>query len=331
MNRTAIIPVILALVAMGCGGSTAALGGDGGTGAEGGSGSGSSSGSSGGVSAEQAATDAANAYCQRAEQCAPAYVSIGFGDVGTCAKRLKTELLPVFGSNGTSSTPAQTEACAQAIPQTTCADLLGRKNPAACQTLPGMLPDGTACGADSQCHGTRCRVAPGAVCGTCSSPASAGAPCGADADCQPGMGCISAQCTVYGTEGASCTATQPCRPDLGCVGGTCGAPSPAGTACQSTAECDLLHGFACHPTSMTCQPFTFAQPSGACGLVNGALVLCSGPGSLCKGAQAPSYQGSCVAFATDGASCDADAGPLCDVGAVCSGGTCQVPNPANCH
>lgn len=327
MNRTAIVPAILALVALGCGGSTAALGGDGGTGEEGGSGSSSG----GGVTADQAATDAANAYCQRAEQCAPAYVSIGFGDVGTCAQRLKMELLPVFGSSGTSSTPAQTEACAQAIPQATCADLLARKNPAPCQTLPGMLADGAACSADSQCHGTRCRVAADAVCGTCTEPAPQGASCGVDADCQPGMGCVNGACTAYGNENAVCGTNQPCRPDLGCVGGACGTPSPAGTACTSTAECDLMHGFACHPVSMTCQPFTFAPASGTCGLVNGALVLCSGPGSLCSGAQAPTYEGTCVPFAMDGASCDADAGPLCDVGAVCAGGTCQVPNPANCH
>jgi hypothetical protein len=320
MNRTAMIPAFLALVALGCGGSTATMGEDGGT-----------EGGGGGVSADQAASDAAHAYCQRAEACAPAYVSIGFGDVRTCEQRLRQELLPVFGANGSSSTPAQTESCAQAIPQMTCADLLARKNATPCQTLPGMLADGAACGADSQCHGTRCRVAADALCGTCTEPAPAGAACGVDADCQPGMTCLDGSCTQYGNEGASCSTTQPCRPDLGCVGGTCGAPSPAGTACKATAECDLMHGYACHPVSMTCQPFTFAPANGTCGLVNNALVLCSGPGSLCKGAQAPSYQGTCVPFAMDGAGCDADAGPLCEVGAVCSGGTCQVPNPANCH
>jgi hypothetical protein len=68
-----------------------------------------------------------------------------------------------------------------------------------------------------------------------------------------------------------------------------------------------------------------------CGLVGGHLVVCTGPGGLCKGISAPNYQGTCIPFATDGTACDTTNGPLCDVGAVCVGGTCQVPDPSKCH
>jgi hypothetical protein len=283
------------------------------------------------VTAAQAAADAAKAYCERAQACAPAYVTFGYGDVGTCEARFTKELLPVFGAPGSSSTPAQTEACAQAIPQASCADLLARKNPAPCQTLPGMLANGAACGADPQCAGTRCKVAPDAVCGMCTAPAAAGASCGVDGDCQPDMTCLNGTCAQYGDENATCSATQPCRPDLGCVGGICTTPLPAGSACTATHQCDEVHGVFCNPATAKCENIAFASTGGACGLVSNALVVCSGPGSLCNGSSNPPYKGTCIGFAQDGASCNTTAGPLCDVGSACVGGTCQFPDPSSCH
>lgn len=321
---SAMKTILLSLAAsalVACSGSTTSVGG--------GSSDGGVDGST--VTADQAATDAANAYCSRAQACAPAYVTIGFGDVATCAARLKQVLLPVFGADGASSTPAQTEACAEVIPSMSCGDLLGRKMPDACKTLPGTLADGAACSADSQCKGTRCKVASSAVCGTCTEPAAAGAACGVDDDCQPGMKCLNSVCVQYGDENALCDANHPCRPDLGCKSGMCTTPAAAGAACQSSDECDVLHGIVCNPLTKQCDALSFAGPSAACGLVNNHLVECTGPGGLCKGVTAPSYQGTCVPFAMDGASCDPTNGPLCDVGAVCAGGTCQLPDPAKCH
>jgi hypothetical protein len=304
-----------------CSGSTPSVNPDGGGGGGGDT----------GVEAAQAVSDAANAYCQRAQACAPAYVTVEFGAVETCVTRLGLELTSELSAPGTSSTPSQLESCAKALPQTSCGDLLGRNSPTACQTLPGTLASGAGCAVDSQCTGTRCRVAPNMLCGTCTTPAPAGASCGVDADCQPQMTCLNGTCVLYGQEGATCSATAPCRPDLGCVGGTCGTPSTVGTACQSSAECDQINGSFCDPSSKQCATVGFGQPSGPCGLVGSQIVICQGPGSLCGGEAAPSYEGKCVPFAMDGTSCDVDAGPLCDVAAVCSGGTCQLPNPASCQ
>jgi hypothetical protein len=292
---------------------------------------GGTTGGGGSVTADQAATDAANAYCNRAQACAPTYVTAGFGDVATCASRLKSTLLPAFGATGTSSTPDQTEACAQAIPQATCSDLLSRRMPDACKTLPGKLADGAACAFDGQCQGTRCKVAANAACGTCTEPAAAGAACGVDSDCQQGMLCVSGACATYGDENALCDASHPCRPDLGCKSGSCTAPSPVGTACQASAECDELHGVFCNPMTMKCDNVSFAAANATCGFVNNGFVLCSGPGSLCNGAAPPTYQGTCVPYATDGTACDTTKGPLCDVGAVCANGTCQIPDGSTCH
>lgn len=300
--------------------------------------SGSTSSIGGGVSTDQATTDAANAYCNRAQACAPAYVTLGYGDVATCASRYKQALVTSFGAPGSVETADQIEACAQAIPNATCADLLGRNPPSACHTVPGNLGDGNPCGSDAQCSGAVCHVRVNDVCGQCGSPTTAGGACVADDDCAYGTGCVLGTCTAYGAENASCDATHPCRPDLGCKGGACTAPSQAGTACQSSAECDQLHGLFCDPMGMTCTNVSFAAPNASCGLVGSQLVACQGPGSMCKGADAPTYEGTCAPYATDGTACDTVNGPYCDVGAVCvtgsatsTTGTCTVPNPSSCQ
>jgi hypothetical protein len=317
--KTLLVSSALVLVgaAVACGGSTGGIGG--------------------GVSTDTATTDAANAYCNRAQACAPAYVTLGFGDVATCSSRYKQVLVASFGAEGSVETADQIEACAQALPNTTCADLIGNNAPPACQSVPGTLADGAACGSDSQCKGGSCHLALGSVCGTCGERAVSGAACLGDDDCQYGLACIGGACAPYGAENATCDATHPCRPDLGCKGGTCTAPSPVGTACQVSAECDNLHGVFCDPTTMKCATVAFAAPSAACGYVGGQLVACAGPGGQCSGDTAPTYQGTCVPYAADGAACDTANGPLCDVGAVCVGssptattGTCTITNPDSC-
>jgi hypothetical protein len=305
-----------ALAPTACGGSTSSLGsGDGG----------------GGVTADQATTDVANAYCNRAQECAPAYVTVGFGDVATCATRLKATLTPSLGAAGVTETPAQYEACAQALPNATCADLLGRSMPAPCQPVPGTLADGAACAVDGQCASSHCGLAVNAVCGTCSATSGAGGACNVDDDCQDGMTCQSSVCVTYGAENASCDTTHPCRPDLGCKSGACTTPSAAGIACQSSAECDNLHGVFCDPLTMVCANVSFAAPNAACGLVDQQIVVCTGPGSLCGNETAPTYTGACVPYAADGAACDATNGPLCNGGAVCAQGKCAIPDPAQCQ
>jgi hypothetical protein len=319
-----VLPLLALLpfgLAAGCGGSTSSVGDDGGGGAP-------DSGS--GVSPDQAANDAANVYCARVQACAPAYLTLGYGDLATCEASFKAQLLSSFGAPGSSTTTSQIEACVAVFPQTACSDLLSGKSPTACLTMPGQLAGGAACAVDAQCAATHCRVSPGALCGTCAAQAAAGGSCGVTGDCQPGLTCQSGACIAYGDESATCSATQPCRPDLGCVGGTCGTPSAVGTKCASSAECGQLNGDFCNPVSLVCQQVSFVQAGAQCGLVSNQLVLCMGPGGYCEGDSVAPYVGTCEAHANDWASCDADAGPLCDEVSVCAAGTCQVPDPASC-
>jgi hypothetical protein len=46
---------------------------------------------------------------------------------------------------------------------------------------------------------------------------------------------------------------------------------------------------------------------------------------------APTYEGTCVAAAADGAACDPTNGPMCTDPAVCVNSVCEVPDPTMCH
>src|SRR4249919_1445082 len=109
------------------------------------------------VSADQAAGDAANAFCSKISSCVPALLQLQWGDVATCTAKFKGQLVGTLASTGTASTPADMESCAQAIPVATCDDVLGRNLPDVCKAKAGTLTDGQACGDNSQCTGKLCK------------------------------------------------------------------------------------------------------------------------------------------------------------------------------
>src|ERR1700733_12054784 len=103
MHLRALLPSLTLTAALfACSGTPAQIGGDAGGAAEAGDGA-------PGISMDQAATDAASAYCNRAAACAPAFVSISFGDAATCASVFKGTLARAFSAPGTNGTPAQLE------------------------------------------------------------------------------------------------------------------------------------------------------------------------------------------------------------------------------
>jgi hypothetical protein len=330
--RTRVLSVSLVGLAA-CSGSTAATFDDAGAGE-------ASVDGAPAVTIEKAAGDAANAYCARAQACAPAYVSIGYGDVATCVSTFTADLVRGFGGAGVTATPDWVEGCAAAVPQVSCGDFLARRTVAACKPVPGSLADGAACAADGQCKGTRCILAKNQVCGVCGPHAAAGAACGVDDDCDNGLVCLTGICVAYRDEKATCDATHPCRPDLACTAGICGAGNPVGTACSSGDGCNAANGIVCNPISKQCETMGFASPNTGCGIVGPKVVECTGP-ALCIGVVAPKYQGSCVAAAALGASCDTANGPPCGADAVCAcaagtdaggcAGTCKQRDPAQCH
>lgn len=299
------------------------------SGSSGGGNGGGDAGGGSAVSAQQAASDVASALCARTQACAPAFLTYSFGDESTCASRFTTAILTSIGANGSGTSPAAAESCAQALQQASCADVLSRDLPAACHKA-GTLADGAACAADSQCQNLRCAVAPGQSCGTCTSLAKAGGSCKLPDDCEYGTDCVAGTCTAFGKQGDACSATKPCRADLACRSGTCGAPALAGEACMSSAECDAVHAVDCNPATQKCAPLQFAQAGAACGVVAGQIVACKGPAD-CTGITQNNPQGTCRAFASDGAACDPTNGPFCVFPAVCTGGKCAFADATTCH
>ena len=332
MLKTILTALAVGAVAA-CSGSVASVGGgnDSGTTTDAGGADAAGGDSMGmqGPTAAQAASDAANAYCARAEACAPAYVTIGMGDVATCEAAFATEVMALFGANGAPITPADVEACAQVIPNESCGDLLSRNTPAACK-FKGMLADGTACASDAQCSNGRCLVPKNTVCGTCGSHSAVGGACSVDDDCVDGAHCVGSACVAYGQQGAACSTATPCRPDLGCIGGSCTTPSPAGTTCTDSSECDNLHGVFCNGSSGKCETAAFAPPGQTCGLVNGTITGCRGPQGVCAGVTAPKYQGTCAATSPTGGPCNTQNGPTCGAFQVCANGACAVSDPSVC-
>ncbi len=292
-----------------------------------------------GPTIDKVAADVASAYCARAQACAPAFVSIGYGDVATCTATFAADVTRAFKGTGVTETPAQIALCAAAVPQLSCGDLLARRTAPACKPPAGTLADGAACAADAQCQGTRCKIAFGQVCGTCTTHVAAGAACGVDDDCDTGMMCLAATCVAFGDEKATCDATHPCRPDLACNSGACGAPNAVGAACTAPDQCNAANGIVCNPQSKKCDTLSLGGPRAPCGFVAGHVASCMSA-AACVGATAPKFQGTCTTAAAPGAACDTSAGPTCGPGAacVCSSnvdggciGTCKQRDPAACH
>jgi hypothetical protein len=297
----------------------------------------SSSGSSS-VSADQAASDAATALCNKYNSCSAYFIQIVFGDVGTCAASLKSSLKNALAANGTGATPAEVEACSTAVSGTSCDDALGHNLPSACQPVPGKLANGAACGDSSQCQSAFCHLSANGTCGACAAAPANGASCNTDSDCPAGHMCSNAgTCAPPGAAGAACDPTQrPCKVTLTCKNGTCAASDQAGAACTKVTtaagtsdNCDALAGLYCNgqAASGTCAKIALATSGQPCGLVNNAATLCSANGT-CKGTTATS--GTCQAAAAAGGSCDATNGPSCAQPAICVNAVCTLPDPASC-
>jgi hypothetical protein len=289
------------------------------------------------VSPAQACSDLASAICNKLNSCAPFYVTLAYGSVSQCMTRAAIGCPNLISANGSGATAGDVEACAQAYPSASCADLESNTSPSACQ-IAGTLPAGSACGGDQQCAGPNgyCKIAASAVCGTCATQSAAGGACSTSDDCQVGLVCGTASgatmgsCVSAGAAGAACSDAHPCQATLVCYNATCSAPVEAGGACDATAQnCDGTQGLFCNPTSKVCAQVQTAMSGAACGYSasSNTYTLCANDGT-CNGST-QTTQGTCGSIASDGAACGSNMANCMDP-AVCVNNTCTLPNAASC-
>src|SRR5262249_23929234 len=140
----------------------------------------------GGTTSDQACTDAANTVCQRFQTCSAAAISSFYGDLGTCQSRAQAKCKLDLAAPDTGNTPDKLQACLAKYPQLTCGQLFAADFPPECQPPAGARAAGAPCGADAQCQSAFCSIDANAVCGTCQTPPVAGAPC-LGSRCGPGL------------------------------------------------------------------------------------------------------------------------------------------------
>ena len=285
---------------------------------------------------DQACNDLSTSLCNALNTCSAFILQLGFGDVSTCVSRNNLSCTISQNASGVGRTVADIEACARALPASTCADLVAHKMPAACQDTPGSVVNGLACGASTQCQSTYCR--PTGQCGVCAPRQTTGAACTTTDQCEPGLVCASQSCVAPGERSQGCDDKHPCRDDLYCStssgtgtgGGTCAMKLGAGRSCaDSDKACDIVQGVACNPVSKLCQMVRVAHRGETCGLSGGTLVLCEAAGS-CDGATAAT--GTCSAAAADGESCGSATANNrnCLAPASCVAGICRLPATPSC-
>ena len=321
-------------LASGCSSSSSNISETGGAAGAGGSGAGGSGGTSGaapdsggGVTPAQACTDLAAAECDKINQCNPWYLQKYFGDVDTCKMRYSSTACTAYlGLNGSSSTPATYRACATAITSASCTQWLdGDASLNACLPSPGTLAAGATCGDPSQCQTANCNFPSGGSCGTCGPQGGAGSQCTTHGQCSGNLRCVGGLCGMPGGAGATCSSTAPCLNSLTCAGGRCAIAPKAGEACSSTLPCDGHTGLICR--NSVCQNIQYIGRGQPCNPAQGREC---GQAGFCKGATSTA-DGTCLAFAPDGAACDSTAGPLCMPYARCASGFCKVYDPSACR
>ncbi len=272
-------------------------------------------------------------FCNAIQRCAPAYLSISFGDVTTCKARQVIECVDSLTSMNLVVTKSEANRCMADVTAASCSDILDRKI-TTCE-IPGLLVDGASCGTDGECVSTYCKTTTG-QCGVCAPRLVAGGACTDDNDCQSGLKCPDdanpRQCVAPVASGGACDPQKPCSFGLECGGGTCKTPLGAGATCSVTAPCDATLLLFCNPQTTVCQAATIVAAGQPCGLLNGGYTICQA-GGTCNGTLPPFINsGTCAAPAGDGNACGT--GPNdqdCLSPAVCRNRLCSLPNVSMCN
>jgi hypothetical protein len=318
---------MVGLALVGCSGSSGSNHGGGDAGGDAGEAGGGGD-APAGPTVQQACNDWAMAICTEQQKCTPFPVQVFYGDVPGCTTRTALQCSASYALAGSNGDTSKLEACAQAYGAQSCQDFLGLVTPGACN-ITGTAADGAQCGHDAQCKSGYCKAQANATCGACAERSGNRGACTLLTDCSSGLICSQGTCWQTAASGAACGPHAPCGGTLACIGGTCQTPGAVGATCAAQTDCDQAHGIYCNIATNKCAQEQTAPAGQSCGVVSGALVLCSAAATciLPDGGT----EGTCLAPAMDGASCDTKNGPGCLVGAACTGGTCTVPDLTGCH
>lgn len=289
--------------------------------------------------------DHAVALCTKLGECAPFFLKAVYGDAAMCADRLTQACTKQSLSTGSGMTEANILACETALSIATCSDVFAN-NVAAC-TFHGTLADGATCGDNSQCASGFCSLG-GNLCGVCAGKSAAGAACasGSNDECQTGLVCSSGKiCAQPAVVGGPCDdTTQPCLTGAFCTSAkTCALTAKAGDKCPG-AYLNIGDGTLCLGKDTAASPQTSTQIGTAtsgqpCGLApsTGTPPTLCAPGSVAActlvsgGIQLFGIptKGICAAPIQDGFTCTAT--DICQPGAQCISGTCQIPTGRYCQ
>jgi hypothetical protein len=255
-------------------------------------------------------------------------LKVFYGDVPSCVTRTALSCTAGYALPGSSADTTKLEACAQGITGQSCADFLGLVSPAACN-ITGSAADGATCGNNVQCKSGYCKPQANATCGACAERSAARGACTLETDCSSGLLCVQGTCWPEAASGMACNAHAPCGGTLSCIGGTCQTPQAVGATCSAQTDCDLSKGIYCNVGTGKCDQESAAPAGMSCGVVGMTLTLCAAA-STCILPDGGT-EGTCLAPAMDGASCNTMTGPGCLAGAACTGGKCTVPDLSSCH
>jgi hypothetical protein len=282
------------------------------------------------VTIEQGCNQVAQALCDALNRCAPVFVQEQYGDATTCVSRTALSCMSDQGLPNVLRTPDDLVRCAQAAPGTSCADALAGKLPSACETKPGALANGVACGSNLQCASAYCNKTD--ACGVCGPRADVNGACTVNDGCTTGLACANNACVKPAELGQPCNLpSQPCRTDLYCTAkngaGTCAARVENGGSCSDNTgdACDVFKGAVCNTlaNANTCVTINIAKPGEACSLASK---------TACVGGIAPCSNillgGVCALPAQDGTMCGGN--DVCIPPATCVNKVCRLPSAPNC-
>lgn len=282
----------------------------------------------------------AGALCAKLAECAPFLLEAGYGDLEGCTARFIKACTEQATSNGSGLSRANILACEAALQTATCDDVYGNNVPAC--FFHGTLAEGTTCGDHGQCATGFCSTG-GNLCGTCApkQPANGACPSGSNDECQAGLVCSSGKtCVAPGVLGGPCDdKTQPCLTGSFCTSAkTCAAMVKANDKCPG-AYLNLADGTYCTGKDALAGKFGTAHVGEECGLAPGAgkpATLCA-PGSVAACTPLadsimllgmPTH-GQCAKPIEDGFTCTPTS--ICQTGAQCIAGMCQIPSGKYCQ